>query len=181
MKMPVRLGLGALFLALLVLGALRSYAWFTDQAALRVGAFTTGTLDIVLEPAEPPWRWGQYPGSPHPPGQENPARRPPEGLVPGATITFLLRVRSTGTLPLDYTVAAEVQGDLGTGPTPCTVTAVRIDGVETWADALSEAGGPDDADYLEIDVTMPWEAGSEYQGKGGELVVTVDAIQQGAR
>jgi len=165
-------------LAAIAGGAYGTYAWFTAQRTLSLGSISTGTLDLVLEPVPsapggPPWKWGQ--GQSIPPGPPSPS---PDVLMPGGTITFLLCARSTGSLPLNYTVSPVVRGRLGEGSTPCKVTAIRIDGALAAGDALSAAGGADAEDQIEIDVTMPWEASSEYQGQSGELVVTVDAVQQ---
>lgn len=165
-------------LVLAAAAGISSNAWFTAEDSVALGTFSTGTLEIAVEPAPshpggPPWKWGHRPGHP-----QGPPHDTPDLLVPGATITFMLRARSTGTLPLDYTVEPVLSGDLALGTQPCYVSEVRVDGVRTLQDSLSAAGGPDEEDLIEIDVTMPWEAGSEYQGQSGELVVTVNATQQ---
>jgi len=120
--------------------------------------FTSGTLEISAEGRS--WS-GAF-----------------DNLKPGETLVFAVELRSEGTLPLDYEVQTQLSGDLAGGDHPCYVSETRIDGVPAVADTLSEQGGADESDLVEVDVTMPLEAGSEYEGKSGHLEITFNAVQQ---
>ncbi len=176
MRTWLRLILGAACLGVVLIGVTGTQAWFTDTARIEGLTFISGSLDIHAELVDGQcggldenghchcWRYGQESSE--------------YSLVPGGHITFCLRVWTTGDLPVTYTVDPTLSGDLAMGATPCTVTDIRIDGMSSADGTLGPAGDADDQDIVEIDVSMPWEAGSEYQGQGGELVVTIDAGQQ---
>jgi len=160
-------------LAVAAFGAIGTYAWFSDTATLEGKTFATGTVKIRLEKVVPPWRWWPWPRPEAPiPCAEV------RNMKPGDTITFRVAVESVGTLPLDYTIEPSLQGPLAEGDNPCYISEVRVDEVVTMDDSLSAEGGDDPADLVEIDITMPIEAGSEYEGESGQLVATFSATQQ---
>lgn len=153
-----KVGLMVVALAVVAGGALGTYAWFADVATMEGKTFTSGTLEISLEGAD--WL-GRV-----------------DNMQPGDTATFRVTVRSTGSLPLDYTIEESLEGDLAGGEKPCYVSGIRVDGALSRADSLSARDGDDAEDLVEIEITMPPEAGSEYEGKSGELVVAFAASQQ---
>lgn len=137
------------------------YAVFTDSATSAGNTFKAGTLDISLGTSS--WSTGF------------------DNMKPGDTVTFTITVGNDGTLPLDYTIDPVLSGDLAGGSYPCTVTQVRVDGAVPTphrTGSLSVAGGGDRYDTVEIDVTMPSDAGNWYQGRSGTLTVTFAATQQ---
>jgi spore coat-associated protein N len=134
-------------------------AYFSDEESSTGNTFTAGTLNIELGSGS--WSGGfSY-----------------DNMCPGETVTFTIEVTSVGSLPLDYTVTADLNGDLAGGSNPCT-RVVKIDGSESTADSLSAAGGGDVSDTITVEVTMPTAAGNEYQGKTGTLDITITATQQ---
>jgi predicted ribosomally synthesized peptide with SipW-like signal peptide len=136
------------------------HAIFNDTETSTGNTFTAGTLNISLGTTS---RSTGY-----------------NNMKPGDTVTFTIIVNSDGSLPLVYTITTSLSGDLAGGSNPCFVSAVRVDGtVKTapYEDSLSASGGADPSDIVEIDITMPFEAGNEYQGKSGTLTVTFTASQ----
>jgi len=177
-------------LAVIAWGAVGTYAWFSDTATLEGKTFVTGTVKIRLEPVDPPWHWWRW----RRPRGDGPMRCAEiRNLKPGDTITFRVRVRSVGTLPLDYTIEPSLEGPLSQGNNPCEITEIRVRKAgepqahvftvtgPNWSDTsfpLSAQGGNHPADLVEIDITMPIEAGSDYEGRTGHLVATFSATQQ---
>lgn len=145
--------------ALLIIawGTLGTIALFTDVENTDAD-FTSGRLDITPE-------GGSWSGS-------------FDNMQPGDTIVFEVTVRSVGTLPLDYDVATTLSGDLAGGSHPCYVSEIRVDGAPVTSDSLSEQGGSDPTDLVEVSVSMPLDAGSEYEDQDGHLEVVFDAVQQ---
>ena len=133
-------------------------AHFSDTETSTDNTFTVGTLDIALGTTS--WL-ADF-----------------DNMAPGDTVTSIIPVNSTGSLPLNYDITTSLSGDLTGGTNPCAVTSVRVDGTSTSSDSLTAAGGTDEGDVVAIDITMPSAAGNEYQGKSGILKVTFVATQQ---
>lgn len=153
-----------ILLSILVIGLVASlagvglYAIFTDTET-GTGTFTAGTLDISVPSAS--WSTGF------------------DNMKPGDTVTLTITVRNDGTLPLYYTITTALTGDLATiGSNPCVVSDIRVDTVDYAPpppETLSVEGQGDWEDTVDIDITMPIEAGDTYQGKSGLLTATFDA------
>jgi len=149
--------------AILVIGLVATlagagmYAVFTDTET-STGDFAAGLLDISAGTGS--WSTGF------------------DNMKPGDTVTFTITVGNDGTLPLDYTIAPVLSGDLSGGANPCWVKETRVDGTPTTSDSLSVAGQGDRYDTVDIDIKMPGAAGNWYQGKSGTLTVTFAATQQ---
>lgn len=138
-----------------------TFAYFTDTADSTANSFTAGTLDITSGT-------GSFST-----GFDN--------IKPGDVVTFQITVNSNGSLPLNYTIAPALSGNLATGSNACTITAVKVDGTalsSPYNDSLSALGGGDSSDDVTIEVTMPTAAGNEYQGQTGSLNVVFNAQQQ---
>ncbi len=148
MNRKVLLSLLVIGVAALMVG-LGTAALFTDSATSEDNTFTAGTLDIE---AGTTWWAGSV-----------------DNIKPGDTMVFTVPITNAGSLPLNYTVSAEVSGDLAEGDNPVVVTSIVPD-----AGSLDVLGGAD----IVVTLTMPLDAGNEYQGKSGTLDVTIDAVQQ---
>ncbi|MHC3129017.1 MAG: hypothetical protein IBV52_02955 [Candidatus Bathyarchaeota archaeon] len=153
-----------ILLSILAIGLVASlagaglYAVFTDTESSTGNTFTAGKLDISLGTSS--WSTGF------------------DNMKPGDTVTFTITVGNDGTLPLDYTITPVLSGDLSTGTYGCFVQQIRVDSVVTASDSLSVAGQGDRYDTVEIDITMPLNAGNWYQERSGTLDVTFAATQQ---
>lgn len=156
MKSKIAVAFVLLALCAAMIGA-GTFAYFSDQQTSYANSFTAGTLNI--QAGQTSWSTGF------------------DNIKPGDTVTFTIPAQSTGSLPLNYTVTAALSGDLASGANPCTAV-VKIDGVATTSDSLSEAGGADAEDIITVEVTMPAAAGNEYQNKSGQLDITINATQQ---
>ena len=135
-------------------------ASFSDEETSTGNTFTTGTLNITLGTAT-------YSAN-------------ILNMKPGDTKTVTLDVNSVGTLPLNYTISTSLTGAimLGTVDDPY-VSAIRVDGTAYSApETLSEVGGTDPSDTVEVDITLPAGAGNAYQGLSGNLAITFSAVQQ---
>lgn len=130
-------------------------AWFAQTVSSTNHRFTSGTLGINIENVT--WR-----GSAH-------------DLRPGETAILEFQVVSIGNLDLDYVVLPSVGGESANGDTPVFVREIRIDDGEA---SLSGASGDDPRDTVQVLVTLPEDAGSEYQQRMGNLEVTVHARQR---
>lgn len=143
-----------LVLILLVLGGLSgAMALFTDTETVEASVMVAGSLDIEIK--DDHWLSGVG------------------NIQPGDTFTFQFTLRSTGTLPLDYYVKHELSDEYKLAEV-CEVSEINID---DGTASLSAASGSDTTDTIEVTVVM-LDAGDEYQGESGQLIVTIHATQQ---
>lgn len=144
-----------LFVAAAFDGVVGTEAWYYNVAVSSDHYVEAGTLGIEIE--EISWM-GEL-----------------SGIRPGETTVLRFRVKSTGTLPLHYDIHYALSGELLSGPTPCYVSELRIsDGVAS----LSAIDGDNPWDIVEIYITMPYDAGPEYEDRTGFVEITVQARQQ---
>jgi predicted ribosomally synthesized peptide with SipW-like signal peptide len=138
-----------------------TFAYFSDTETSSGNTFTAGTLDITLGSATYSMNI--------------------LNMKPGDTKTVTLDVNSIGTLPLNYTITTSLTGSImkGVVDNDPYVSAIRVDSAPYSApETLSAANGTDNSDTVEVDITLPYAAGNEYQGLSGSLDITFDAVSQ---
>lgn len=141
-------------LSALVTGATLSL--FTDTAENNSNTFTAGTVDID--------QVSTFTCSVE-----------ADNLAPGDSGTCTVEVTYEGTLDAWLGVTASTSGDLFGGANPLRVdlpAGVDVDGIRVLGQ-VSEG----DTVVIEVDWEFPLEAGNEYQGKNGQVDLTVYAVQ----
>ncbi|WP_431837864.1 hypothetical protein [Cellulomonas sp. Y8] len=98
-----------------------------------------------------------------------------DGLAPGDTAARPVVVRNDSGVPVVVRAQHADDGDLLSGTAPLAVT-YRWDGAAGWCagDPVVDAGREVE---LTLVVTMPADAGDEYQGAVGSSVLTLGATQ----
>lgn len=98
-----------------------------------------------------------------------------DGLAPGGTAARPVVVRNDSGVPVVVRAQHADDGDLLAGTAPLAVT-YRWDGAAGWCagDPVVDAGREVE---LTLVVTMPADAGDEYQGAVGSSVLTLGATQ----
>lgn len=162
-----------MLLSLLVIGVVSvsagagTWAYFTDEEATTGNTFTAGTVDISLDEDGTPGDDVEFSA-----GFGN--------MKPGDVVSFTIDVTNIGTLPVNYSILAELDGDIiHIDSMDPTVTSVKVDSVETLSDSMT-IGGADDSDEVVVEITFPIGADNTYQGQSGILNVTFSATQQGS-
>lgn len=144
----------------LVMGA-GTFALFTDQQTVTNHTFAAGTLKLGA-------------------GQTQSINAPSVGLIPGQTINGTFNVLNDGSLPLRYTVTANTSGRLFTSGDyngdliPDTNHAV----VTFTTNQTENLSVKNDYKTVGYSVTLPKNAGNDFQGATGDLSFTVSASQQ---
>lgn len=138
-----------------------SYAIFTSSAQNTGNTFAAGTVIIKLDKADVPAE--KYFNL--------------TNMAPGDSEIQPVTVSNAGSLELRYDLTLAVGGDLGTGDKKLEITAYS-DAAGTVAlnaaDRVLAVGG---SETIYVKVTLPKEAGNEYQGKSGTASIKVDAEQ----
>lgn len=149
--------LASLLMIGLVLGVAGAGTWaiFSDDASSTGNTFTAGTLDIST---------GIVTKSV---GFDN--------IQPGDTVDITIPVDNVGSLPLKYTISTSISGTMTGGLYDPVVSDITVNGASYVAPQLLDNG---DTDTVVISVTLPLDAGNNYQGTTGILDVVFSAVQQ---
>jgi predicted ribosomally synthesized peptide with SipW-like signal peptide len=151
MKKILGLALAAILVMAMVAGG--TWAYFNDVEASDTNAITAGKLDITLGTSE--------------------YSTDIDNIKPGDTHTVTIDVTNAGTLPLDYTVEANLTGTL----TAALTKVVKIDGTETLSGTLALAASDTIVVSLEFPDGTPLHD-NPFQEATANLEVIVTAVQQ---
>lgn len=193
------LSLGAVGFLALGFGAQGTFAFWTDQATVTTGSFSSGTLDITLN--------GQLAGSAGNGGTTTPAGFSLLNMVPGESQSFSFPVTNNGNVGLTYAITGAATGTLvpamqfsvfsgsanaqtgtasgGNRAGTCTGTALISNQsfaspTTVVADAAKRALVAGATENICVVVTLPTSVGNEFQGKTLTASLVFDAKQVGA-
>ncbi|MDO9396699.1 MAG: TasA family protein [Herbiconiux sp.] len=168
-RMRALMSLGAVGFLAIGFGAQGTFAFWTDQATVSTGSFTSGTLDITLD--------GKLvgPGVTNNPGSFTQDSFALPGMSPGESIAYSFPVKNEGTTPLVYTLT-------GTGSGPLNVTngmqySVTFGNPSTAAstnspaNAASRAGSCGGAAATDTNTSLLQSGGTVFGGTNRALAV----------
>lgn len=125
-----------------------TFAAFSDSETSSGNVFAAGTLDISLGSAS--------------------LEAAIANMAPGDSKTVTVIATNDGSLPLTYTASAVLSGDimLGGANDPTVTIAPATGPLESGGSAT-----------LIATITLPLDAGNEYQDLSGNVAITVNAVQ----
>jgi len=156
MKKRIAVGLATVGLISTLIGG-ATFSIFTDSATNSGNTFKAGKIDINSQVAQE-WTVGC------------------DNMAPGDVKVEKLTVSNDGTLELRYDVSADIQGALFGGANPTQVKFLK-DGEEFTPGDNNFVLAPGESDEITVEVTMPKDAGNEYQEATGSIDINFAAEQ----